>query len=596
MSAAIDEVGAVIVTDLFDRALIDRLNDDLEPWLALTPPGSRSGDPEWERFHGRNTIRVNGIAAKTAAFVDVCLDDTILGVADHRLIPDGGATQINDTQLIAIGPGEPAQYLHRDQTAWPWFNRTLPDGPEITVIAMVALCDITVDNGATRVVPGSHRQRDRDSLFDPAASVPAEMSAGSVLLFSGKTVHGGGANHTSDQWRRALHVSYLVGWLRSEEAHALSVPTDVAAALPRRAQELLGFAEYNPAPHGGGRLWLVDFEDPALLFETTARTEGPHANRDSLVQLGDRTFISEAGLETDLVFRHGVDLPHFAAFPLLDDPERRGLIRDTFQGVVDIARRDDTGAVLETPTWRANADWGIRLGYDTAALDRVNRDAVELLLGLRIANPDVPVVISGNLGPRRDGYVVGEELDADDAAAYHHPQVRSLAEAGVDQVSALTLTHTNEAIGIVRAATDVGVPVVISFTLETDGRLPSGEDLASAIRRVDDATDGSAAYFMVNCAHPDHFVHVFEAPGPWDRIRGIRANASTMSHAELDVAETLDRGDVGTLVSGYLRIADRIGRLAVVGGCCGTDLEHVDHLSAAFATARSRSTIAAGCP
>jgi ectoine hydroxylase-related dioxygenase (phytanoyl-CoA dioxygenase family) len=273
IDAAIDEVGAVIVDGLVDAATLARLRDDLAPWVDRTPAGSRSGDPEWEQFHGRNTIRVNGIAAKTAAFADICLHETILGVADRRLIPDGGATQISDTQLIAIGPGEPAQYLHCDQTGWPWFNRLLPGGPEITVIAMLAVTDCTADNGATRIVPGSHLVADSDRLFDPAVSVPAEMAAGSVLLFSGKTIHGGGANRTADQWRQSLHIGYLLGWLRPEEAHAFSVPTSVGAALPRRAQELLGFAEYNPRPHGGGRLWLVDFEDPARLFTPAGTTD-----------------------------------------------------------------------------------------------------------------------------------------------------------------------------------------------------------------------------------------------------------------------------------------------------------------------------------
>lgn len=262
LNAAIDEVGAVIVTDLFDTTLVADLQRELSPWLATTEPGSRSGDPEWELFHGRNTIRVNGVAAKTGRFVDVCLDDTVLGVADHRLIPDGGSTQISDTQVISIGPGEPAQYLHRDQTGWPWFNQLLPGGPEIVVIAMVALTDCTDANGATRVVPFSHLHADHGELFDPTRSVPAEMRAGSVLVFSGKTVHGGGANRTVDQWRSMLHVSYLLGWLRAEEAHPLALPAETVRRLPRRARELLGFAEYNPAPHGGGRLWLVDFEDP----------------------------------------------------------------------------------------------------------------------------------------------------------------------------------------------------------------------------------------------------------------------------------------------------------------------------------------------
>lgn len=267
VNAAIDEVGAVVVRDLVDAATLDALRRDLDPWVDRTRPGSRSGDPEWELFHGHRTVRLNGVAAKSPAFVDVCLDDTILGVADLRLIPDGGSTQVNDTQVIAIGPGESAQYLHRDQSGWPWFNRLLPEGPEIIVVAMVALTDFTEDNGATRIVPFSHRAADADELFEPEASVPAEMAAGSVLLFSGKTIHGGGANRTADEWRRSLHLSYLLGWLRTEEAHAFAVPREIAAGLPRRAKELLGFAEYDPAPRDGGRLWLVDFEDPAPLFD-----------------------------------------------------------------------------------------------------------------------------------------------------------------------------------------------------------------------------------------------------------------------------------------------------------------------------------------
>lgn len=268
VSLAIDEYGAVVVDDLVDAAMLARLRDDLGPWQAITAPGSTSGDPEWELFHGRNTVRVNGLAAKSPAVVDLSLQPGILDVADQRLIPDGGSIQVSDTQLISIGPGQPAQYLHRDQTGWPYFNQLLPAGPEVIVIAMVALSDCTAANGATRVVPFSHREADDDSLFDPAASVPAEMSAGSALLFSGKTIHGGGANRTTDEWRSVIHLSYLLGWLRPEEAHAFSIPAATASGFPRRAKELYGFAEYNPAPHGGGRLNLVDFEDPARLFES----------------------------------------------------------------------------------------------------------------------------------------------------------------------------------------------------------------------------------------------------------------------------------------------------------------------------------------
>lgn len=267
IDAAIDEFGGVIVADVVPADVRARLDTDLAPCLDDTAPGSRSGDPEWEMFHGRNTLRLNGLAAKSSTFVDICLHETILGFAERRLTEGGGSIQINDTQFISIGPGEPVQYLHRDQSAWPWFNRLLPDGPEVNAVAMVALTDFTEENGATRVVPFSHRRPDSDGLYDPASSIPAEMTAGSVLLFSGKTVHAGGANTTADQWRSALHVSFVLGWLRTEEAHPLAVPHDVVRTLPGRARELLGFAEYNPAPQTGGRLWLVDFEDPAELFD-----------------------------------------------------------------------------------------------------------------------------------------------------------------------------------------------------------------------------------------------------------------------------------------------------------------------------------------
>ncbi|MEQ8718646.1 MAG: homocysteine S-methyltransferase family protein [Acidimicrobiales bacterium] len=302
-----------------------------------------------------------------------------------------------------------------------------------------------------------------------------------------------------------------------------------------------------------------------------------------LPQLDGRVFISEAGFETDLVFNHGIDLPHFATFPLLESPEHRDTIRRYYQAVIDIGRRDGTGVVIETLTWRAHSDWGALLGYDAGALERVNRDAVTLFVELRAANPDTAVVVSGNLGPRGDGYAIADAMSASEAAKYHHPQVRSLAAAGPDLVSAFTINYADEATGIVMAAVSEDVPVVISFTVETDGRLPSGQSLAAAIEQVDAATDGAAAYFMVNCAHPSHFLHVLDTPGPWYRLRGVRANASTKSHEELDNSTELDRGDETALVDGYLRIADRLPHLAVTGGCCGTDLAHLDLISAAFA-------------
>lgn len=304
-----------------------------------------------------------------------------------------------------------------------------------------------------------------------------------------------------------------------------------------------------------------------------------------LPQLQGRPFISEGGLETDLIFHHGIDLPDFASFTLVESAEGRQVLTEYFEHVIALARAHRTGVVIETPTWRANPDWGARLGYDADALDRVNRRCVELFAAFRDANPDVPVVISGNIGPRGDGYAVGAEMTAVDAERYHAAQIASLHHAGADLVSAFTINYAAEAIGIVRAARAVGAEVVISFTVETDGALPSGQALAAAIDEVDGATGLAASYFMVNCAHPTHFSHVFDQPGPWHRVRGIRANASTMSHAELDEAAELDRGDERTLAQGYVDLLAKLPSIDVVGGCCGTDLAHLRAIAAAMVPA-----------
>lgn len=306
-----------------------------------------------------------------------------------------------------------------------------------------------------------------------------------------------------------------------------------------------------------------------------------------LPQLSGPTFLSEAGLETDLLFNHGIDLPDFASFPLLETDDGRETLGRYFQDVIDIARRNRTGVVLETPTWRANPDWGDRLGYSAEGLDRVNQLAVDLFAGLRSANLDVPFVISGNLGPRGDGYTIDSAMTVEEAADYHRPQIRSLNRAGADMVSALTINYTAEAIGVVLAADEADIPAVISFTVETDGALPSGQGLGEAIDEVDRETGGTAAYFMVNCAHPSHFTHVLDRPGPWDRLRGIRANASRMSHEELDNASELDRGDEVELAAGYTELRSRLPHLAVAGGCCGTDLGHLELIGRAVAAVPS---------
>jgi homocysteine S-methyltransferase len=303
------------------------------------------------------------------------------------------------------------------------------------------------------------------------------------------------------------------------------------------------------------------------------------STRTQLPQLADRVFLTDGGAETDLIFHGGLDLPYFAAFVLLADEPGRQALRDYFRPYAALAAGAGTGLVLETPTWRASADWGALLGYGADELDAANRAAVDLLVAVReeYETPRTPIVLSGNLGPRGDGYAPDAHLSPQEAEDYHGAQIATFADTQADLVSALTLTHTGEAIGIARAAAAQGVPCVLSFTVETDGRLPSGESLEEAVRTVDAATGATPSYYMVNCAHPTHVADALRSGSGWqDRLRGLRANASTMSHAELDAAEELDEGDPQDLAARYAGLREDLPRLTVLGGCCGTDVRHVD--------------------
>jgi S-methylmethionine-dependent homocysteine/selenocysteine methylase len=314
-------------------------------------------------------------------------------------------------------------------------------------------------------------------------------------------------------------------------------------------------------------------------------------NRHDLLQLSDYPFLTDGGLETTLIFEDGLDLPDFAAFHLLATPAGRDALTRYFESYAGIARRDGVGLVLETPTWRASADWGARLGYTVEQVEAANRASVELVddVRRRFATPQSPIVVSGCLGPRGDGYQVGELMTADEARGYHALQVRALAGAGADLVTAITMTYVAEAVGIAEAARAVGLPVVVSFTLETDGTLPTGQSLREAIQAVDEATGAYPSYYMINCAHPDHFRHALEPGAEWtSRIRGLRANASRLSHAELDAAEELDTGDAAELAALYQDLRAVHPGLTVLGGCCGTNTTHIDAIS------RTRTVAATG--
>jgi S-methylmethionine-dependent homocysteine/selenocysteine methylase len=307
---------------------------------------------------------------------------------------------------------------------------------------------------------------------------------------------------------------------------------------------------------------------------------------NSLPQLsGDRLFLTDGGLETSLLFNRGIDMPLFAAFPLLDDADGRAVLRDYFAPFLAAARERGAGFLLDTVTWRANPDWAAQLGYDAAALDRVNRDAVAFAQELRAAVDDAPepILVTGVIGPRGDGYVAEALMTAGEAEAYHAAQARSFAAAGADMIAAITMTYASEAIGVARATAEAGLPAAISFTVETDGRLPSGQALGDAIEQVDTETGRYPAYYMVNCAHPSHFAAVVADGGEWrDRIAGLRTNASTLSHAELDEAEELDDGDPHELAAGCAALRASLPNVTVLGGCCGTDERHVAAVASAW--------------
>ena len=291
---------------------------------------------------------------------------------------------------------------------------------------------------------------------------------------------------------------------------------------------------------------------------------------------GGPPFLIDGGLETCLIFRDGFELPSFASFLLLDDARGRAGLETYYRGFLDIAAASGTGFVLDSPTWRANPDWGEALGYDRERLGAANRAAIAQLDKLREEYAVVgQVVVNGCIGPRGDGYDPGKLMSADEARDYHRWQVAELADAGANMVTALTMTNLGEAEGIAAAAREVGIPAVVSFTVETDGRLPTGMALAEAVARIEDKLGDAVAYYMINCAHPSHFADALDDDLLRARVAGIRANASRMSHAELDEAEELDDGDPGELGGDYRGLMEALPNLCVLGGCCGTDHRHV---------------------
>lgn len=305
--------------------------------------------------------------------------------------------------------------------------------------------------------------------------------------------------------------------------------------------------------------------------------------RSALPQLGRDFFMTDGGIETTLIFLDGQDIPYFAAFHLLKTSEGEQALRKYFRTYGELAKKLNVGLILETATWRANTDWGEKLGYGTEGLAEANSRAVRLLQEIRseYETDRIPIVISGCIGPRGDGYIPDTAMSAIEAEAYHQIQIETFANTAADLVTAITMNYAEEAVGIVRAAKHANMPIVISFTVETDGNLPTGQPLGDAIKQVDDATSRYPTYFMINCAHPSHFASVLYGNEPWAaRIRGLRANASKMSHAELNEAPELDAGNPIELGQEYAALRkQQLKHLNVMGGCCGTDHRHIEQIA-----------------
>ncbi|PMB34359.1 homocysteine S-methyltransferase [Fischerella thermalis CCMEE 5319] len=300
--------------------------------------------------------------------------------------------------------------------------------------------------------------------------------------------------------------------------------------------------------------------------------------RQNLPQLSGDLFLTDGGLETTLIFHEGLNLPNFAAFDLFRYSDGQKSLEKYFCTYAALATEYRVGLVLESATWRANPDWATKLGYSREDLICIDHQSIQLLQGIRknYETEQSPIVISGCVGPRGDGYHPEHCMTADEAATYHQEQIAAFQDADADLVTAMTMNYTEEALGITFAAQAIGMPVVISFTVETNGDLPTGQTLKDAIAQIDAATHNGPAYYMINCAHPTHFAHILPTDEPWlGRIRGLRANASTKSHAELDEAEELDAGNPAALGSQYRELKQKLQSLNVLGGCCGTDHRHV---------------------
>jgi len=309
--------------------------------------------------------------------------------------------------------------------------------------------------------------------------------------------------------------------------------------------------------------------------------------RPQLPHQTDKIFLTDGGTETWLMYKRGFELPEFSAFHLLNDERAVGALREYYTAFANIAAQLGTPFVFDSLTYRASRDWGALLGYSTQGLSDMNHKCFDLYrecaaeAGLTAED----TVLSGCIGPKGDAYKTNHDLTAEGAETYHTEQIATFKDAGTDIVTALTLNTTDEAIGIARASAKAGLPSVIAFTVEKDRKLRSGETLKQAIEKVDAATSNAPAYYMINCSHPVDFGPALTSE-PWtDRIRGLRANASSLDHGTLCQLGHLEEGNPDELARQYVDIRAVHPKMNVFGGCCGTDYVHVEKIGRALLAA-----------
>jgi len=294
-----------------------------------------------------------------------------------------------------------------------------------------------------------------------------------------------------------------------------------------------------------------------------------------------RFYLTEGGTETELMYKHGFELPHFAMFPLLDNPKAVSKMREMFRSYLDVAAEHDFCALMGGLDYRASPDWGDLLGYSPASLSDANLQSIEFLRELANEySSQVPeILIQGLIGPRGDAYERNETISENEAEDYHSVQLETLKKANVDSALAITFNNIPESVGVARAAAKIGVPLAISLTLDSNSKLHSGPSLADAITAIDEQTNQAPEYFLINCSHPLEFEPAIE-PGDWiQRVRGVRPNASKMDKMALCQIGYLEDGDPEELGRLCGDLARQYPHMDIWGGCCGTWDNHLNEIA-----------------